>query len=65
MVGIKMLKEGNYNEDQSHEDFLEALNGWRDRGKEEKKVKFVEVVKQSRLSCWTCYKLYQLTVINS
>jgi hypothetical protein len=45
MVGIKMLKEGNYNENESHEEFLEALNEWRDRGKEEKKVKFVEVVK--------------------
>jgi len=45
MVGIKMLKEGNYNENESHEEFLEALNGWRDRGKEEKKVKFVEVIK--------------------
>ena len=40
-----MLKEGNYDEDESHSDFLEVLGAWRERDKEKKKVKFVEVVK--------------------
>jgi hypothetical protein len=33
LVGISALKEGAYNEDESHNGFLEALNAWRDAGK--------------------------------
>lgn len=49
-VGIEELKDGVYNEAESHESFLEALNAWRGAGKKKeeepgsakssKKVKF-------------------------
>ena len=52
LVGISALKEGQYNEAESHQGFLEALNAWRDAGKKNdepssakssKKVKFQDV----------------------
>jgi len=52
LVGISSLKEGSYNEAESHEGFLEALNAWRNAGKKNdepgsakstKKVKFTDV----------------------
>lgn len=33
LVGIPSLKEGQYDEQESHEGFLEALNAWRKAGK--------------------------------
>ena len=45
-VGISSLKDGSYNEAESHNGFLDALNAWRNAGKEpekkEKVVKFEE-----------------------
>ena len=35
-VGIPLLKEGTYNEEESHEGFLNALNAWRNAGKKDK-----------------------------
>lgn len=52
LVGISALKEGAYDEAESHEGFLEALNAWRNAGKKNdepgsakstKKVKFSDV----------------------
>lgn len=57
LVGISSLKEGAYDEHESHKGFLEALNAWRNAGKaqdgkgdepasasrSEKKVKFRDV----------------------
>lgn len=54
-VGMEELKFGEYNEAESHNSFLEALNAWRGAGKKKddepesaksnKKVKFQEVEK--------------------
>ena len=55
-VGMDELKEGAYDEGESHNSFLEALNAWRNAGKpleereratpsSSKKVKFTEVQK--------------------
>lgn len=35
-VGMDELKDGQYNEAESHESFLEALNAWRTAGKKQK-----------------------------
>lgn len=35
-VGVPSLLDGNYDEGQSHQGFLEALNAWRNVGKDEK-----------------------------
>lgn len=52
LVGIDALKDGQYNEAESHQGFLEALNAWREAGKNKdepasakssKKVKFQDV----------------------
>lgn len=52
LVGISALKDGAYNEAESHQGFLEALNAWRNAGKKNdepssakssKKVKFQDV----------------------
>jgi hypothetical protein len=39
-VGIPLLKDGMYSEEESHGGFMNALNAWRDAGKtpEERKV---------------------------
>lgn len=52
-VGIPLLKDGVYDEAESHEGFMNALNAWRNAGKTDqektpgtnksKKVKFNEV----------------------
>ena len=34
-VGIPLLKEGVYSEEESHEGFLNALNAWRNAGKKD------------------------------
>lgn len=44
-VGIVDLKDGVYNEAESHNQFLDALNAWRNSGKPEKK-KWQEIEKE-------------------
>ena len=55
LIGVEELKDGQYDEAESHNSFLEALNAWRGAGKKNddepgstksnKKVKFQEVEK--------------------
>ena len=46
LVGIFSLKEGQYNESESHEGFLEALNAWRNAGKKSEEPAFAKSSKK-------------------
>jgi hypothetical protein len=40
LVGITLLKDGVYSEEESHGGFLNALNAWRNAGKKDEEPEF-------------------------
>ena len=48
-IGMVDLKDGVYNEVESHNEFLDALNAWRNSGKPEKKKKWEMIEEEKKI----------------